>query len=123
MYKILLVDDAQFMRMTIKRILAESEIGEIKFEEAGDGNEALEKYIVFQPDLVTMDITMPECDGLEGLKKIKEYDPKAKVIMVSAMGQQPMIIDAITHGAKDFIVKPFQEDAVIAKVKGALGLS
>lgn len=88
--------------------------------EAGDGEQALEKYKELKPDLVTMDITMPNCGGIEGLKRIMEYDDKAKVIMCSAMGQQSMVIEAVQAGALDFIVKPFQPDRVLATVNKAL---
>lgn len=117
--RILVVDDAAFMRMMIKDIL-----GKNGFEvvgEASDGAEAIEKYKELEPDLVTMDITMPEMDGITSLKQIKSLDSKAKVIMCSAMGQQAMVIDAIQAGAKDFIVKPFQPDRVIEAIKKTLG--
>ncbi|OEG00412.1 two-component system response regulator [Vulcanibacillus modesticaldus] len=116
---ILVVDDAAFMRMMIKEILTKN--GYEVVGEAGDGAEAIEKYKELKPDLVTMDITMPEKDGIEALKEIKQLDPNAKVIMCSAMGQQAMVIDAITAGAKDFIVKPFQADRVIEAISKALG--
>ncbi|MER2237444.1 MAG: response regulator, partial [Psychrobacillus sp.] len=89
--------------------------------EAADGVQAVEKYAELKPDLVTMDITMPEMDGIEALKKIKEKDPSATIIMCSAMGQQAMVIDAIQAGAKDFIVKPFQADRVIEAISKAIG--
>lgn len=117
--KILIVDDAAFMRMMIKDILSKN-----GFEiagEANDGAQAVEKYKECSPDLVTMDITMPEMDGITALKEIKKYDPNAKVIMCSAMGQQAMVIDAIQAGAKDFIVKPFQADRVIEAIKKTIG--
>jgi two-component system chemotaxis response regulator CheY len=81
----------------------------------------VEKYKELGPDLVTMDITMPEMDGITALKEIKKFDPNARVIMCSAMGQQAMVIDAIQAGAKDFIVKPFQADRVIEAIKKTLG--
>lgn len=117
--KILIVDDAAFMRMMIKDILSKN-----GFEiagEANDGVQAIEKYKEVSPDLVTMDITMPEMDGITALKEIKKFDPNAKVIMCSAMGQQAMVIDAIQAGAKDFIVKPFQADRVIEAIKKTIG--
>lgn len=119
MAKILIVDDAAFMRMMIKDILSKN-----GFEiagEANDGAQAVEKYKECSPDLVTMDITMPEMDGITALKEIKKFDPNAKVIMCSAMGQQAMVIDAIQAGAKDFIVKPFQADRVIEAIKKTIG--
>ena len=116
---VLIVDDAAFMRMMIKDILEKN--GYEVVGEAENGNVAVEKYKELSPDLVTMDITMPEKDGISALKEIKEVDPDAKVIMCSAMGQQAMVIDAIQAGAKDFIVKPFQADRVIEAVSKALG--
>jgi two-component system chemotaxis response regulator CheY len=117
--KILVVDDAAFMRMMIKDILGKN--GYEVVGEAQDGAVAVEKYKELKPDLVTMDITMPEMDGIAALKEIKKFDPNAKVIMCSAMGQQAMVIDAIQAGAKDFIVKPFQADRVIEAIKKTLG--
>ncbi|MGA9224860.1 MAG: response regulator [Mesobacillus sp.] len=116
--RILVVDDAAFMRMMIKDILTKN--GFEVVAEAADGMQALEKYKELQPDLVTMDITMPEMDGITSLKEIKKVNPTAKVIMCSAMGQQAMVIDAIQAGAKDFIVKPFQADRVIEAISKAL---
>lgn len=116
--RILVVDDAAFMRMMIKDILTKN--GYNVVAEAGDGQEAVEKYSEHRPDLVTMDITMPEMDGITSLKKIREIDPQAKVIMCSAMGQQAMVIDAIQAGAKDFLVKPFQSERVIEAIKKTL---
>lgn len=118
--KVLVVDDAVFVRETLKRMIQTLPYEEISFVEAGDGNEAFEIYKQAKPDIVTMDITMPECDGLESLKLIREFDPKAKVVMVSAMGQQMMVIEAIQNGAADFIVKPFKEEAVRAKLMEVL---
>lgn len=119
MAKILVVDDAAFMRMMIKDILTKN--GFEVVGEANDGAQAVEKYKELRPDLVTMDITMPEMDGISALKEIKKLDGGAKVIMCSAMGQQAMVIDAIQAGAKDFIVKPFQADRVIEAIKKTLG--
>lgn len=116
--RILIVDDAAFMRMMIKDILSKN--GFEVVGEAQDGAEAIEKYKELTPDLVTMDITMPEMDGITALKTIKESNPAAKIIMCSAMGQQAMVIDAIQAGAKDFIVKPFQADRVIEAIQKAL---
>ncbi|MEQ6387837.1 response regulator [Bacillaceae bacterium S4-13-58] len=117
--KILIVDDAAFMRMMIKDILTKN--GYEVVGEAQDGVQAVEKYSELKPDLVTMDITMPEMDGITALKEIKKKFPDAKIIMCSAMGQQAMVIDAIQAGAKDFIVKPFQADRVLEAIKKALG--
>ncbi|WP_391121279.1 response regulator [Psychrobacillus sp. L3] len=116
--RILIVDDAAFMRMMIKDILTKN--GFEVVGEAGDGAQAVEKYAELKPDLVTMDITMPEMDGIAALKEIKGKNPNAIIIMCSAMGQQAMVIDAIQAGAKDFIVKPFQADRVIEAISKAL---
>ena len=114
---ILIVDDAAFMRMMVKDILTKggyNVVGE-------NGLVAVQKYSELKPDLITLDITMPEMDGIQALKKIKEIDPGAQVIMCSAMGQQAMVIEAIQNGAKDFIVKPFQADRVLEAVKKVIG--
>ncbi|NLJ72457.1 MAG: response regulator [Syntrophomonadaceae bacterium] len=116
--KILIVDDAAFMRMMIKDILSKN--GYEIVGEAENGQVAVEKYKDLKPDLVTMDITMPEMDGIAAVKEIKAFDPAATVIMCSAMGQQSMVIDAIQAGAKDFIVKPFQPERVLEAVGKAL---
>ena len=117
--RILVVDDAAFMRMMLKDILTKG--GYDVCGEAGDGVEALAKYNELKPDLVLMDITMPEMDGIAALKAIKANDPGASVIMCSAMGQQAMVIESIQSGAKDFIVKPFQADRVIESIRKVLG--
>jgi len=119
MAKILVVDDAAFMRMMIKDILTKN--GYEVAGEAENGAVAVTKYAEVKPDLVLMDITMPEKDGIQALKEIKANDGGAKVIMCSAMGQQAMVIEAIQSGAKDFIVKPFQADRVIEAVKKVVG--
>ncbi len=116
---ILIVDDAAFMRMMIKDILTKN--GYNVVGEAENGAKAFEKYNELKPDLVLMDITMPEVDGIAALKMIKGADPNAMVIMCSAMGQQAMVIEAIQGGAKDFIVKPFQPDRVLEAVKKVVG--
>lgn len=116
--KILIVDDAAFMRMMIKDILTKNDFEVVG--EAGDGQEAIDKYKEHKPDLVMMDITMPDMDGITSLKEIIKIDPQAKIIMCSAMGQQAMVIDAIQAGAKDFIVKPFQGDRVLEAIKKTL---
>jgi two-component system chemotaxis response regulator CheY len=118
MAQILIVDDAAFMRMMIKDIISKS--GHNVVGEAEDGMKAVEKYMELKPDLVVMDITMPEMDGIQAVKAIKAKDKNAKIIMCSAMGQQTMVIDAIQAGAKDFIVKPFQKERVIEAVNKAL---
>lgn len=119
MPKILITDDAAFMRMMLKDILTKG--GYEVVGEAVNGNEAIEKYNEFKPDLVTMDITMPQCDGITALKQIMAADAAAKVVMCSAMGQQAMVIESIQAGAKDFIVKPFQPQRVLEAVKKLIG--
>lgn len=118
MARILIVDDAKFMRITLTNILkkAEHEI----VGEAENGREAVHLYRETRPDIVTMDITMPEMNGLEAVKEIKNEFADAKIIMCSAMGQQKMVVDAIEAGAKDFIVKPFDETQVIDSVSRLL---
>lgn len=106
------------MRMMIKNILSDN--GFIIAGEAENGADAVEKYRELLPDLVTLDITMPEMDGIAALKEIRQFDPNARVVMCSAMGQQAMVIDAIQAGAKDFIVKPFQPERVIEAIRKAL---
>lgn len=115
---ILIVDDASFMRMMIKDILTKN--GFTILGEAENGLKAIEKYKELNPDLVIMDITMPEMDGIQAVKEIKKTNSNAKIIMCSAMGQQAMVIEAIQAGAKDFIVKPFQADRVVEAVKKVL---
>ena len=116
---ILICDDAAFMRMMIKDILTKN--GYKVAGEAENGAKAVEKYNELKPDLVLMDITMPEMDGIQALKNIKAADSNAMVIMCSAMGQQAMVIESIQAGAKDFIVKPFQADRVLEAVKKVVG--
>ncbi|WP_100010948.1 response regulator [Lentibacillus sediminis] len=117
-HRILIVDDAAFMRMMIKDILTKNGFSVVG--EALDGEEAVAKYKELTPDLVTMDITMPEMDGITALKEIRQFNDQAKIVMCSAMGQQTMVIEAIQAGAKDFIVKPFQEDRVIDAIQKVL---
>jgi len=115
MKKVLIVDDASFMRMAIKTML-EKEGFEI-VAEAEDGIDAVEKYIKYKPDVVTMDITMPKMSGIEALKQIKKHDKQAKVVMVSAMGQENLVRESIISGAKTFIVKPFKSEQVVDTIK------
>jgi len=117
--RILVVDDAAFMRMMVKDILSKN--GYEVVGEAENGLKAVEKWQELKPDLTTMDITMPEMDGISAVKAIKKIDPSAKVIMCSAMGQQAMVVEAIQAGARDFIVKPFQPDRVLEAVRKAVG--
>lgn len=119
MPKILITDDAAFMRMMLKDILTAG--GYEIAGEATNGSEAVSMYEQLKPDVVTMDITMPVCDGINALKQIIAKDKNAKVVMCSAMGQQAMVIESIQAGAKDFIVKPFQADKVISSIKKLVG--
>jgi len=119
MAKILLADDAAFMRKVIKDTLSKN--GFTDLFEAVDGADAVEKYAEVQPDLVIMDITMPNMDGLEALKAIRSKDSGANVVMCSAMGQEAMVLDAIQSGAKDFIVKPFKPERLMKTVNSILG--
>ncbi|MDF2802693.1 MAG: response regulator [Anaerocolumna sp.] len=116
---ILIVDDAAFMRMMIKDILTKN--GYEVAGEADNGLKAVDKYKELSPDLVLMDITMPEMNGIDAVKNIKALDPAAKIVMCSAMGQQAMVIESIQAGARDFIVKPFQADRVLEAVRKVLG--
>lgn len=118
--RILIVDDAAFMRMMLRDILTKN--GYEVAGEACNGVEALSKYAEVQPDLVTMDITMPDVDGLQATSNIMKEYPNAKIIMCSAMGQQAMVIEAIQKGAKDFIVKPFQAERVLEAIGKHLGV-
>lgn len=119
MARVLIVDDAAFMRMMLKDILNKN--GFEVVGEAVNGADAVEKYKELQPDVVTMDITMPEKDGITAVKEIRATYPQANIIMCSAMGQQPMVLEAIQAGAKDFVVKPFQADRVMESIKKVLG--
>jgi two-component system, chemotaxis family, chemotaxis protein CheY len=111
MKKVLIVDDAAFMRLSIRNILEKN--GFEVIGEAENGAVAVSKYKELKPDIVTMDITMPEMTGIEALKLIMEFDVSANVVMLSAMGQQNMVMEAIMVGAKTFVVKPFKEEHVI----------
>ncbi|WP_422660053.1 response regulator [Paenibacillus sp. EC2-1] len=115
MKKILIVDDAAFMRLVLKTMLEKN--GFEVVGEAANGLEAIEKYKTLTPDLVTMDITMPVMEGIEAVKRIKEVDGGAKIIMCSAMGQQTMVVQSLQAGARDFIVKPFQEERVLESIR------
>ncbi|WP_139492740.1 response regulator [Brevibacillus dissolubilis] len=110
MAKVLIVDDAAFMRQMLAQMLSgEHEV----CGEATTGVEAIEKYKEVQPDIVTMDITMPDMMGTEAVREILKLDPTAKIVMCSAMGQRHMVLEAMKLGAKDFIVKPFQKDNIL----------
>ena len=115
---LLIVDDAAFMRMMLKDIATKN--GYEVVGEATNGVEAVELYSKYKPDLVTMDITMPEKDGISAVKDIMAIDSKARVIMCSAMGQQSLVMEAIKAGAKDFLVKPFKPDRVLQAIETAL---
>ncbi len=114
---ILIADDAAFMRMRCGRLLADEGYQVL---EAENGRDAVTKYQAHRPDAVLLDITMPELDGLAALREIKAFDPQARVAMVTAMGQQQVVMDALQAGAKDFVVKPFQPERVLAAVQKIL---
>jgi len=116
--KVLIVDDAAFMRMMLKDILQKNNFEVVA--EAENGKAGVAAYQQYKPDIVTMDITMPEMNGIDAVKAIKALDPNVKIVMVSAMGQQPMVIEAIQAGANDFIVKPFQPERVIEAITKVL---
>lgn len=116
--RVMIVDDAVFMRMMLKDILEKN--GFEIVAEAANGIEAVEGYKKHTPDLVTMDVTMPEMDGVTALRHIMAYDSNAKIIVCSAMGQQAMVIDAVKAGAKDFIVKPFNAERVLQSISKVL---
>lgn len=112
MKTVLVVDDAAFMRVTIKNMLEKNGFSVVG--EAENGKVAIHKYHELKPDIVTMDITMPEMDGLSALKTIMQLNPGAHIVMMTAMGQQGMVKEAVMAGAKGFIVKPFKEETVIS---------
>jgi len=118
MAKVLVVDDAQFMRMRAVKLLTQNGYECI---EAENGIEAVDKYKSERPDAVMLDITMPDMDGLEALKQIQKIDSNAKVAMVTAMGQQSIVMEAIKAGAKDFVVKPFDPNRVLAAIQKMIG--
>lgn len=120
MKKVLIVDDAAFMRMSLKSILEKN--GFQVIAEAENGAAGVKKYREYQPDIVTMDITMPEMDGVEALKEIKALDANCKVVMVSAMGQEPVVRQSIFLGAKSFITKPFKEDHIVKTLNRILDI-
>lgn len=119
MKKILVVDDAKVVRMVISQILKRN--GYQVIGEAANGREAFEKYKALKPDAVTMDITMPEVDGIQGLKDIIAYDNQAKVIMISALDQRDALAEAIRHGAADYVVKPFEDDRMVSALHEIFG--
>ena len=115
MRRVLIVDDASFMRISLRRILEGN--GFEVIGEACNGVEAIDKYMALKPDIVTMDITMPEMDGVDALTEIKRQDPTAKVVMISALGQESWVRRAIMLGAKGFVVKPYKEEYVLDTLK------
>lgn len=118
MRKIMVVDDAQFMRVRISKLL----IGHgYEVVEAENGNQAVQVYQVAKPDAVLMDVTMPEKDGLEALTEIRGFDPRAKVIMLTALGQESMVVQAVQAGARDYVVKPFDPDRIMTALQKVLG--
>ncbi|WP_449540114.1 response regulator [Ferdinandcohnia sp. Marseille-Q9671] len=118
MARILVVDDAKFMRLTLTDILVNANHEVVS--QAENGIEAVEKYKQLKPDLVTMDITMPEMNGIDAVKKIREIDSNACIVMCSAMGQQKMVVEAISAGAKDYVVKPFDGSRVLEAINRVL---
>ena len=122
MAKILIVDDSKFMRLTLKNLIEKNYNGvHTIVGEAGTAVEAVEKFLQLAPDLVTMDIIMPEESGLEAVKKIMAYNPKAKIIMVSAMGQEKIVEEAIALGAKSFVVKPVKTEDLLKTIEKVFG--
>jgi two-component system, chemotaxis family, chemotaxis protein CheY len=118
MTHILIVDDAEFLRVRISKML----VGEgFEVTEAENGLKAIESYKSKKPDLVLMDVTMPEMDGLTALKELKKIDANAKVVMLTALGQESVVLEAVKSGAKDFIVKPFDRDRVMSAINKLLG--
>jgi two-component system chemotaxis response regulator CheY len=118
MASVLIVDDAEFIRTLLKDILSDN--GHNVVGEAANGNEAVMKYIDLKPDIVTMDIVMPKSTGIEAVKAIKAEDPKACIVMISALSQQKLVMESIRAGATDFIVKPFDEKTVVEVINRAL---
>ncbi len=118
MSMIMVVDDAKFIRMRVSKLLAKQGYTIV---EAGDGDEAVQNYRQLRPDLVLMDITMPGKDGLTALAEIRSFDPQARVIMFTALGQQALVLEAMQTGAKDFLVKPFDPEQIIKALQKALG--
>jgi two-component system chemotaxis response regulator CheY len=115
MKKVLIVDDAEFMRLSIHKFLSNDNYEVVA--EAENGKVAIEKYVEYKPDIVTMDLTMPEMDGIEAIKEIKKIDKDAKILVISAMGQETKVREAIVAGAKNFIIKPFTEETVLKILK------
>jgi two-component system chemotaxis response regulator CheY len=121
MAKVLVVDDSFFMRDNLKKIITAA--GHEVVGEGTDGVEAFDKYVKLKPDVVTLDITMPNENGLDALKKIIDYDPKARVIMVTSIGIRNKILEALTSGAKNYIIKPFDKNKVAQVINDSLAES
>ncbi|MGB2841902.1 MAG: response regulator [Halobacteriota archaeon] len=119
MAKVLIVDDAAFMRMMLKNILGAN--GHEVVGEAADGVQSLEKYAQLKPDIVTMDIVMPQLDGIEATREIMTSHPEARIVMCTAVGQQAKVLEAMKAGAKGYIVKPFQAPKVVEEINKVLG--
>jgi two-component system, chemotaxis family, chemotaxis protein CheY len=118
-HKVLIVDDAMFMRAMIRDILVNSGRFEV-IGEASNGEEAVQQYLALKPELITMDIVMPQMDGIEACREVLKSNPKAKIVMCSALGQEALIIESIAAGAKDFIVKPFSAEKVLKVLDSVL---
>jgi two-component system chemotaxis response regulator CheY len=118
MARVLVVDDAAFMRKLVSDVLTKG--GHEVVGEAGNGTEAVDRYAELRPEVTTLDITMPEKDGLAALREIIQLDPAARVVMCSALGQETKVLESIKAGAKDFVVKPFQPDRVLEAIGKAL---
>ncbi len=116
-----ITDDAIFMRTLLRKIIEQSDDYEV-VGEASNGHEAIDAAKKYQPDILTLDITMPEMDGIQAVKEVLNVSPKTRIIMVSAMGQQSMVIEAIKQGAKDFVVKPFDKSRVYQSIKNVLAM-
>lgn len=116
-----ITDDAIFMRTLLRKIIEQSDDYEV-VGEASNGHEAIAAAKEYQPGILTLDITMPEMDGIQAVKEILKVSPKTRIIMVSAMGQQSMVIEAIKQGAKDFVVKPFDKSRVFQSIKNVLAM-
>ena len=121
MASIVIADDAKFMRLMLKKILKTQ--GHDVIAEASSGEEVIQLYAKFRPDLVTMDIVMPSPNGIESVKRIREFDPHAKIVMVTALGQETMVLEALKAGASDFVIKPFKADKIIKTVDKILNKS
>ena len=117
--RMLVVDDAPFVRRSLSKIAEER--GWQVIGEASNGREAVEQYLALKPDIVTMDITMPDMDGISAVKEIMKADPQARIVMCTALGQQDMVVDAVRAGARDFIVKPFKKERVLSAIEAVLG--